>query len=216
METTEIILIRHGETAENLQGILQGHLDTVLNANGIAQAEAAARRLKREAPFQALYSSDLKRAAMTAEIIAGYLRLPVNLNPRLREWHLGEYEGRNWKELEEHAKPVMEAFRHEPRQEIKISGGETRAEFQLRVEAVLNHIAAENAGRRVLIVTHGGVLLSIFRYVVGATESCNLLPLLSNTGYHRIVRRGSGAWQLCVWNDTMHLADSRCQESVAF
>ena len=93
METTEIILIRHGETAENLQGILQGHLDTVLNANGIAQAEAAARRLKREAPFQALYSSDLKRAAMTAEIIAGYLRLPVNLNPRLREWHLGEYEG---------------------------------------------------------------------------------------------------------------------------
>ena len=166
METTEIILIRHGETAENLQGILQGHLDTVLNANGIAQAEAAARRLKREAPFQALYSSDLKRAVMTAEIIAGYLRLPVNLNPRLREWHLGEYEGRNWKELEEHAKPVMEAFRHEPRQEIKISGGETRAEFQLRVEAVLRRVKELREQQTTATLSYGNIRLDQERHSV--------------------------------------------------
>ena len=66
---TDITIIRHGQTAANIQGILQGHFDAMLDDTGRIQSQCAADRLRGEPPFDAFYSSDLKRAWETAEII---------------------------------------------------------------------------------------------------------------------------------------------------
>ena len=93
MIVTDFILIRHGQTKENIEGRLQGHFDGSLDETGIRQAHAVAARLAGE-HAAVLYSSDLKRAYKTAEIIARNLQLPVRALRELREWHLGELENR--------------------------------------------------------------------------------------------------------------------------
>ncbi len=92
-----LFLFRHGETDWNREGRLQGHTDTQLNANGIAQAEALARRLLAHR-LDAVMSSDLSRALTTARIIAEILDVPVITDHGLREVSVGLAEGMLWEE----------------------------------------------------------------------------------------------------------------------
>ncbi|XP_015576717.1 phosphoglycerate mutase-like protein 4 isoform X2 [Ricinus communis] len=91
---TEIIVVRHGETEWNANGRLQGHLDVELNDAGRQQAALVADRLSKEHKISAVYSSDLKRALVTAEIIAASCGgLEVIKDADLRERHLGDLQG---------------------------------------------------------------------------------------------------------------------------
>lgn len=101
MESTRILLVRHGETDWNAAGRIQGHSDTPLNAAGRLQARRAAQRLARE-PIRALYSSDLARAFETATIIGVPLGLTVVVSPQLRERRYGEWEGLTSAEIQAH------------------------------------------------------------------------------------------------------------------
>src|SRR5215813_7701204 len=92
MATTPLIVLRHGETVWNLEGRYQGHLDSPLTATGLDQARALAERLTRH-PFAALYTSDLGRALDTSRIIAERTGHTLQLDPRLRERHLGVFQG---------------------------------------------------------------------------------------------------------------------------
>ena len=86
----EIVVVRHGETVANKQGVLQGHLDTPLNETGVIQAQAIAERLKNRS-FDAIYSSDLQRAANTARaIVAHHSQVDIVYTEELREWNLGD------------------------------------------------------------------------------------------------------------------------------
>ena len=96
MESTELIIIRHGETTGNRDGIWQGHLDTPLTDVGIAQARAVAERLGK-ASFSRLYSSDLGRAHKTAAIRTGH---SIKTDLRLRERSLGVFEGLTTPEIQ--------------------------------------------------------------------------------------------------------------------
>ncbi|EEC83737.1 hypothetical protein OsI_29592 [Oryza sativa Indica Group] len=108
-EFTEVVVVRHGETAWNASRIIQGHLDVELNEIGRQQAVAVARRLSNEAKPAAIYSSDLKRAAETAEIIAKACSLPnVVFDPALRERHIGDLQGLKY---EDAGKEKPEAYR---------------------------------------------------------------------------------------------------------
>ncbi len=217
MPETSLVLIRHGETDDNLAGILQGHRNSELNPTGLAQARAAAQRLAAEnCSYGVLYSSDLARASVTAGIIGEALKLPVIPVPELREWQLGELEGRPCAELWQSHPAVMEAFRHESPGGIIVPGGESSGEFDQRVIAFLRQLPRRHPGKRLIAVTHGGVLRRIFRHVAGSTAANNLLPLLSNGGFSRIVFRDSGEWQLCTWNDSSHLAGISLRESITF
>src|ERR1051326_3352209 len=89
---TRLFVVRHGVTAWNAEGRWQGHTDVSLTDEGIAQAHGVARRLAKER-VDAVWSSDLSRARMTAEIIAEHHRLPVATTPALREQRLGDWEG---------------------------------------------------------------------------------------------------------------------------
>jgi len=90
---TKIILVRHGQTLWNNIGKYQGHTDVPLSKTGIEQASKVAKRLKND-KITAIYSSDLKRAKQTAEIIALEHNLPVITNTRFREINFGVWEGK--------------------------------------------------------------------------------------------------------------------------
>lgn len=91
MAHTELILARHGETEWNTQKILQGHLDSPLTTKGIRQAHVLGKRIAR-IRLDHLYSSDLGRAYETAKIVATYCQKPIQLDPQLREKHLGIFQ----------------------------------------------------------------------------------------------------------------------------
>jgi broad specificity phosphatase PhoE len=150
---TTIILARHGETDWNREGRVQGHSDVPLNDVGRAQADALADALADER-LDAVYASDLARAFETARIVAERQGLEVLPLPGLREKHFGTWEGLTDAE-------VFERFPH------AVGGawgdGETTDEMAERVVAALRHIAAEQQGGRVLVVTHGGPVRAVLR-----------------------------------------------------
>ncbi|HEX5476491.1 MAG TPA: histidine phosphatase family protein, partial [Burkholderiales bacterium] len=88
---TRLCLVRHGETAWNAEGRVQGQLDIPLNAHGEGQARAVAQALAGER-FDAIYASDLGRVRQTARPAAERLGLPVQLDTRLRERHYGIFQ----------------------------------------------------------------------------------------------------------------------------
>jgi broad specificity phosphatase PhoE len=144
---TTILLVRHGETDWNMERRVQGHSDTPLNDNGRAQALALAESLD-EVQLDAVYASDLARAAATAQVVADRKGLDVWLLPELRERHFGTWEGLTDTEI------------HERFPEVVKTGwwgdGETKEEMRERVLAGLHRIAEEHPDGRVLVVTHGG------------------------------------------------------------
>ena len=94
-----LIITRHGETIENKQGIMQGHLPGTLSEHGIEQAKKLAERLKEE-KIDFIYSSDLARAADTAKEIAKFHpNISINFTKELRERNLGELQGRKASEF---------------------------------------------------------------------------------------------------------------------
>ena len=98
MQRTQVIIVRHGETEWNIRGIRQGHLDSRLTTKGMAQAKALGARLGRE-KFTALYSSDLGRAVESAQAIANVTGHAILTDERLRERHLGIFQGLNAEEI---------------------------------------------------------------------------------------------------------------------
>ncbi len=89
---TDLLLIRHGETAWNRVRRMQGHIDIGLNEAGQRQAQSLARALQNEPPA-AIYASDLQRARDTAQAVADVHQLPVHINIALRERCYGAFEG---------------------------------------------------------------------------------------------------------------------------
>lgn len=209
---TEFIVVRHGETNENLDGILQGQSDTKLNALGIRQARCAADRLKHE-HLDLIFSSDLSRASITAGLIAELHQLPVHPLHALREWDLGELQGRKVSELRHLFPDVMNAFRFE--NDVRVPGGESRCDFNQRVADCLDEMSERFDGKRILLVTHAGVLRAMFRHIVGPVSGSSCLPRTTNASISSF-RYADGLWQLVCWNDASHLRNLGENESVTF
>jgi len=155
---TLIILARHGETDWNRDGIWQGHGDPPLNALGRRQAAGLADRLA-DVEIDALYSSDLRRAYETAEIIGVAKGLAITADRDLREMDVGSWSGLTSEEIQER---FPEAGHHD---------GESREAFDTRAVAALGRIARAHEGGPVLVVTHGGVVRALDRHVFGEPRS---------------------------------------------
>lgn len=143
-----ILIARHGETEWNRSGRWQGWADPPLNDTGRAQAAELAKQL-RATPFDAVYSSDLRRARETAEVVAAPHGVPVVVDPELREIDIGSWSGLTHDEIRER---YPDGTRPD---------GETREQHATRVRAAVERIARANLQRRVLIVTHGGTMRAI-------------------------------------------------------
>ncbi len=149
---TEFFLIRHGETDWNVEGRYQGQADPPLNERGRAQAQRVAEAL-REQRLDALYASDLRRAAETAEAIGRATGLPVRYDPRLREIDQGEWQGLLVTEIERRYPDLFRRWREAPLT-VTPPGGESIAHLQQRVLAAVEDIAGRHPGQRVAIVAH--------------------------------------------------------------
>ena len=153
-----VLLARHGETDDNRQPIrFQGFRDTPLNDHGRAQArELADRVAARPEPVRSLWSSDLRRAHETAEIVGARLGLEPRLDPRLREANRGEWEGHLFVDIER-SDPERFAAWMRGGADWRFPGGESLQEQQDRVLAALQDIEA--AGELpALAVCHGGAI----------------------------------------------------------
>ena len=154
------LLARHGQSTWNAERRWQGQGDPPLSAQGRLQASALADALAGEG-VEALVSSDLARAAETADIVARRLGLsPPRLEPRLRERSLGAWTGRTAAEIAASWPEELARLRAgDP--ELRPGGGESGRELAQRVRAALRELAAEPPGRRVALVTHLGVIRTL-------------------------------------------------------
>ncbi|NDJ55344.1 MAG: histidine phosphatase family protein [Chloroflexi bacterium] len=152
MEPTNLLLIRHGQTEWNSIRRCQGQTDTPLNERGIEQAQAAAEVARQAAPH-IIVTSDLRRCAHTAEIIAEALGVAVVPDKRLREWHQGVLQGLHYPEIEAEHAELQALLRREPLDHAP-EGGESLAEMGKRVIMALDDIAQRYSQQRVLVVTH--------------------------------------------------------------
>ena len=213
---TEFVIVRHGETSSNADGIIQGHLQTELNERGLYQAHLAGKALADES-FDRIVCSDLFRALKTAQIIAEeniHKGIPLQTTPELREWFLGDFQGKTVDEINQKYPHVLDAFRYAG-EDFAIPGGERRSEFYARVHHCLDRLAEEYAGKKILLVTHGGCLKAVFQQVVASPGTGAMLPMTNNASICRVFRRDD-KWQLNTWNESSHLKESSVRETATF
>ncbi|HVE73876.1 MAG TPA: histidine phosphatase family protein [Mycobacteriales bacterium] len=189
-----IVLLRHGRTADNHRGVMQGQLDTPLDEVGRAQAVAVATALAAAEPSQ-LVSSDLARARDTATALAGSLGLVVRLDERLRELHLGTWQGKTADEVMAAHPEEYAAWRSGS--DVARGGGETYAEAGERAAAALNEALADvPAGGTLLAVTHGGTArAALGRLLDLPLAQWAALAPLGNTCWSVLVEADRG-WRL--------------------
>jgi len=206
--STDLILIRHGETDWNRELRFQGHIDVPLNDMGHEQARRLGLRMARE-QAQRLVSSDLMRCQQTAAPTSLELSLPVNTSAALREQSFGAVEGMKADEIRlQHPRAWEDWLRFE--EDLAMPQGESARQFHARVLAALGDIARENAGQTVLVFTHGGVLDMVWRTARGLGLSGPRQSDIPNAGFNRI-RLPDAAdparVEVVEWADTRHLVD---------
>jgi len=199
---TRLCLVRHGETAWNAEGRVQGQLDIPLNEVGRKQARAVGAVLGRE-KFDAIYSSDLQRVMQTAEPAAKALGMAPVLDARLRERHYGMFEKLTYVEVKE-KHPEEYARFHRKDLDYDFRSGESLRTFNARSLASVGEIAARHAGGSVLVFTHGGVLEMVYRYARNAGLSSPRDFEIPNAAINRVDIAGE-AWQVLQWADKAHL-----------
>lgn len=166
---TDILLIRHGETAWNAERRLQGHLDIPLNAEGERQAALLAAALDGET-IDVLVSSDLMRARQTAQALAARAGLALRQDSGLRERGYGGFEGLLYSEIEQRFPREFAAWQARD-VDARLPEGRNRAEtfrdFFARATGAILALAAANPGRKLALVAHGGVLECTYRLALG-------------------------------------------------
>ena len=209
MQRTQVIIVRHGETEWNLRGIRQGHFDSRLTAKGMAQAKALGARLGRER-FTALYSSDLGRAVDTAREIAKVTGHEIIADARLRERHLGIFQGLDGEEINDKFPEERRLMRSEGPGYV-IPGGESMVQQVERNIACLNELAAKHHGEQIVVVTHGGVVSGFFRHTLEISLQAPRRFEFVNAGIN-VFGHEDGHWMLLTWGDVSHLAPGAASE----
>jgi probable phosphoglycerate mutase len=199
---TTLILVRHGLTEWNREGRIQGHSDSALTTEGIEQARSIGARLREEA-IDLMVSSDLGRARHTATLIASDIGHEIGFDERLRERSFGVAEGLSYAEIQRDY-PEMFSRVRETDPHFAVPGGETRAQFSQRVVSAIGNLAEQHNGKKLLVITHGGVLAAIYRWLNELPVSSPHKIEIPNVAYNRI-HRDDQRWRIEVWGDTAHL-----------
>jgi probable phosphoglycerate mutase len=216
---THLYLIRHGEAMSNITPIIGGQRgDTGLSPLGMRQAEALRDRLAMgEIAADVLIASTLTRARQTAEIIAPALNLPIVWDEEVQELRPGAADGLTLTEMaERYGVPDFERDPYRP----FAPGGESWAQFLLRVGTALNRIAREHAGKQVVVVCHGGIIDGSMLCFFGlSTQQVNyrvefFTHNTAITHWERVTYTGPDPamhpgtptrWRLVGYNDIAHL-----------
>jgi glucosyl-3-phosphoglycerate phosphatase len=217
MSIRRLIMLRHGQTAFNLGSRMQGQLDTELSELGRAQAVAAAEALAKLQPLL-IVSSDLRRAYDTAVTLGERAGVQVRVDERLRETHLGDWQGLTHTQIDAEAPGARLAWREDAT--WAPHGGESRVDVAARSVPLVAELIAgipdwgdlNQADRPVVLVAHGGLIAALSAALLALPVGN--WPVLGGMGNASWVQlsghsRDDGAdadnlagigWRLDVWN----------------
>jgi len=206
MTITRFCLVRHGETDWNAARRLQGHTDIDLNAKGLAQAKQMAYALKKiNLQFDVLYTSDLQRAAKTAQAIEALFKTSAISNASLRERHLGALQGLTTDEALMREPNLWKSHLSRNLAE-NLLNGESIQQFADRIRTALEQIRVQHSGKTILLVSHGGALDMMYRIATNQPLDADKAVAVPNASLNWISHDGL-SWQVDSWGDTGHLED---------
>ncbi len=161
---TELIIVRHGETQWNVEEVFRGRIDVELNETGLKQAELLAEYLSQR-KLEHVFSSPLKRALRTAQAIADYQRLKVEVTPALIDFNFGDWQGLSLAQVREKFGELYKEWLEHP-ERVRIPGGESLEEVRRRALGFLESILG-----------YEGSLVLVSHRVVNKVLICALLGL---------------------------------------
>lgn len=196
-----LLLVRHGQSLWNRDGIIQGQDGPGLSPLGHDQARAVAARLAAEVPDAVLVTSDLDRCVETIAPLEELLGRHATRDERVRERHFGDWQGSTHDQVRTAAPEAYDRWmaREDVLGEV---GGESHPVFVDRVLPVLAELAA--AAEVTVVSTHGGVIWHGVHALIGVPEP--LLGPVSNASVHEIEVEEAGRARLVGWNGLGHLA----------
>jgi broad specificity phosphatase PhoE len=199
MTLNRLVLWRHGETDYNATGRWQGHLDSALTETGWNQARFAVPVLTKFAP-ELVVASDLRRATNTATVFTDAVGIPLRIDERLRETHLGKWQGLTNSEVEAEWPGMIDLWRSDPT--IAPPDGETRIEVAARAAEVVDDVDREFDGT-VMLCAHGGLISALTGRLLNLPiQSWGQLGGIGNCHWTVFTRRpdGDGRWRLSSYN----------------
>jgi probable phosphoglycerate mutase len=209
--TTILYLVRHGETAWNVEGRWQGHADVPLSTRGQQQARLVAEHLAAQnVTFDVIYSSDLSRAYQTAWEIGSAVRVAVQLLPSLREIDLGSWSGLTRSEVR--ARFPVEYALMEQGQDIPRGEAETEAALFKRVTETIEAMIAQHSGETLCLVTHGGPIRALLKYAHQKNPAAAAAhhDHIGNTAI-TVLHCEADHWRVVAYNTMEHLEQAATQ-----
>jgi broad specificity phosphatase PhoE len=223
MRILRLVLLRHGQTNYNASNRMQGQLDTDLSELGREQAAAAAEVLAKRQPL-VIVSSDLRRALDTATALAERCGEPVAIDTRLRETHLGDWQGMTHLEVDAVAPGARLAWRDDAR--WAPHGGESRVDVAGRSMPLVAELLAQLGGwgsdgagdaadRPVVLVAHGGLIAALTAALLDLpVDNWPVLGGMGNASWVQLsghsadeAAPGDVRWRLDVWNASAQVAN---------
>ncbi|MPZ66821.1 MAG: histidine phosphatase family protein [Pseudonocardiaceae bacterium] len=196
MSLRSLVLWRHGETDYNVALRMQGQLDSHLTPTGIGQAHRAAPILAGLRP-DVLLTSDLVRASETAAVLGEHAGLAVGVDKRLRETHLGAWQGLSHAEVEDGWPGGMSTWRISP--DMAPPEGETRVEVATRGAQLVTELD-ETGQDSAVLCTHGGLIAGLTPLLLGLPVShWSVFGGISNCHW-TVLRRRDDSWRLDAYN----------------
>ncbi len=162
----KVLIVRHGYSVTNKEKRYTGQTDVPLDAIGYRQAEAACKYIAEKYKVDVIYSSDLCRVVETVRPLSERLSLPIVTDARLREFAMGEWEGKSFSEVESLFPETYACLKKTPWL-VRYDGGESCDEVFFRVRECVKEIIKENEGKTVVIASHGGAIRQILRFAFG-------------------------------------------------
>lgn len=196
------ILIRHGQTQWNQKERFRGWVDIDLDETGIRQAEAAAPRIARW-EVAAIYSSPLRRAMATAEIIAHPLGIPVAPLEGIIDMNFGVWQGLSIDEVKQNYPALFKLWRYSP-QILEIPQGDSLEDVRKRAAATIDDLAARHKDATVVLVTHRVVCKVLLCHLLGLDNS-HFWQIEQDTAAINIFEMSEGNATVTLLNDTCHL-----------
>lgn len=219
MRVRRLVMLRHGQTEYNAGSRMQGQLDSELTDLGRAQAVAAAEVLAKRQPLL-IVSSDLHRAYDTAVSLGERTGLPVQIDTRLRETHLGDWQGLTHLEVDAASPGARLAWRDDAA--WAPHGGESRVDVAARSVPLVAELVAgqrdwgvEEPDRPVVLVAHGGLIAALCAGLLGLpVESWPVLGGMGNASWAQLSGHSDDdagfegiRWRLDVWNASAQVAN---------
>jgi len=199
-----LILVRHGQSVDNVAGKLSGWLDSDLTPHGERQALHTAEHVVERFRPTALYASPLTRTAKTAQHVARRAALAISYRDDLRELFFGHFEGLTIAEIRERFPVEWARSQDEEDMDFGWPGGEERRGFYDRILAAFDDLIVRHPNENVVVVSHGGVLSSYLAHLVDGRPSHWRSYLLDNCAY-AVVETDGREITVVQWNVIEHL-----------